>query len=453
MSAESISIVGAGSPIFTTGIVRDLAYTPQLSGSELVLQDINEERLNAMTEVSKRLMVELGVDIRVRSTKNLESATTESRFVINTALAGGKETSDKEKKAISAATGLYGPVEAHASFRQLKLMREIATSIASKNPDATLIQAANPLPEGGTLIYRDTGIKFVGVCQGYKDMGRITQLLGMHQNEVSTKIAGINHDVWLTEFTYQNKDAYPILDDWIKNVSEEFYRHFLPRAKTFDYQLTPVAVSMYQNFGLWPVGDTVRAQTPEVWMYHSSPEVEEKWYGPTRGRESSNGADANNTWRYSVLQQVQEAAANKSGSVQDVFPGEPGGQIVPIIESISNDHPSIQQVNIPNHGAIAGLPDDFVVEVPAIVDGSGVRTEGTITLPSTVMFGAILPRWLQAERHVRAMQTGDASYLLQQYWANHKVPDMNTAEKILQIRKDQDPDMAKHFSNPKREGK
>lgn len=447
---SKIAFIGAGSPIFTAEVFRDIVHTEGLEGSEVVLQDVNPERLDAIAIVCAKYAREMGVDIRVRQTTDRLGAIDSAHFVINAALAGGKEGRSREKKAVAAATGIYGPIEAHAPFAQLRLMLDIAKDIAKHSPNATLINAANPLPEGGTLISRETGIRFIGVCQGYRDFDKMIRVMGMQKDLAEFKVAGINHNVWLTEFLYKNQNAYPRLDEWVKEISGPFYNHFLPYAETYDYQLTPAAVGLYRDFGLFPVGDTTRTQTPEVWYYHDSRETEEKWYGPTGGRDSQTGSDASNATREKNLKRIHEAAQSTyQGSVAPIFPDKPGGQIVPIMNSIANDRPSMQQVNAANNGAIAGLPDNFVTEFPALVDAKGVHHQGTITLPSEVMFGSIIPRWLQAERHVEAFRTRNENLLVQQLLANHKVPNEETAYQILKIWMDADPAMKDHYSGEK----
>jgi 6-phospho-beta-glucosidase len=42
------------------------------------------------------------------------------------------------------------------------------------------------------------------------------------------------------------------------------------------------------------------------------------------------------------------------------------------MDAIFNDRKEIWPVNVPNRGAIADFPDDLVVEVPAVVDASGI---------------------------------------------------------------------------------
>ncbi|KWX71772.1 alpha-galactosidase, partial [Paenibacillus riograndensis] len=63
---------------------------------------------------------------------------------------------------------------------------------------------------------------------------------------------------------------------------------------------------------------------------------------------------------------------------------------VPIIEAIFfDDEIELNAVNLPNYGAIKGLPDDMVVETQAIVNGSGITLKPmTVELP-TALIGTI----------------------------------------------------------------
>ena len=58
-------LIGAGSYSFGTMTIRDLLQCPDLKGSEIVLVDINEERLDRMLRLAKRLNVtwEAGFEI------------------------------------------------------------------------------------------------------------------------------------------------------------------------------------------------------------------------------------------------------------------------------------------------------------------------------------------------------------------------------------------------------
>ena len=87
-------------------------------------------------------------------------------------------------------------------------------------------------------------------------------------------------------------------------------------------------------------------------------------------------------------------------------------QQVPIIDGLVNDNEGQFQVNVPNHGALAGVPDDVVVEVPAIVNRSGIHPIRVDPLPEKILYTQILPEVLDMERELLAFETGDRSLLL-----------------------------------------
>jgi alpha-galactosidase len=67
---------------------------------------------------------------------------------------------------------------------------------------------------------------------------------------------------------------------------------------------------------------------------------------------------------------------------------------------------------VPNYGALAGVPDDVVVEVPAIVNKKGIQPIRVEPLPEKILYTQILPEWLDMERDLLAYHTGDRSLLL-----------------------------------------
>jgi len=44
-----------------------------------------------------------------------------------------------------------------------------------------------------------------------------------------------------------------------------------------------------------------------------------------------------------------------------------------VMDAIYNDRKEVWYVNVPNHGSIAGFPDDLVVETVAFVDRNGIQ--------------------------------------------------------------------------------
>ena len=111
--------------------------------------------------------------------------------------------------------------------------------------------------------------------------------------------------------------------------------------------------------------------------------------------------------------QVAELVADPKASVTAVFGSDrTREQQVPIIDGLVNDNEGYFQVNVPNKGALAGVADNVVVEVPAIVNRKGIQPIRVEPLPAKIMVEQILPEVLDMERELLAFKTGDYSMQL-----------------------------------------
>jgi alpha-galactosidase/6-phospho-beta-glucosidase family protein len=133
-------------------------------------------------------------------------------------------------------------------------------------------------------------------------------------------------------------------------------------------------------------------------------------------------------------------------NVTTTFPPKPSQwQVIPIIDSLANDRPSVQQVSIKNKGVIPGLPDDGFVEVPALVDATGFHPLETYQLPDVLLQGILQPRQLLCDRIVSATRTGDIRFLLQTFLSDHKTASYEQAVTALSTLVAANPDMADHY--------
>jgi alpha-galactosidase len=90
------------------------------------------------------------------------------------------------------------------------------------------------------------------------------------------------------------------------------------------------------------------------------------------------------------------------------------------------------QVNVPNHGAVTGIPDDVVVEVPAIVNQIGIQPLRVGSLPSKIMLECIWPEILDMERDLLAFKTGDRSILLYNALESHQTRSYDQATAVME---------------------
>jgi alpha-galactosidase len=87
-------------------------------------------------------------------------------------------------------------------------------------------------------------------------------------------------------------------------------------------------------------------------------------------------------------------------------------------------------VNLPNRGKISNLPDEAVVEIPAVVGAAGITGLAVGALPAGI--AAILEaRTRQQEITVQAALTGDRRLAVQALALDPLVPNPSVAEAVL----------------------
>ena len=458
MKTIKISVIGAGSAVFSLGLIKDLCLTEGLFGSRISLMDINADRLGVIHRLALRYARELSVDLKFEKTTNLRESLTDADFVVNTAYVKGHGYA-KDIREVAAKHGYYyyrypyntpepGP-PALSNFPQFELMLNLAREMEKACPEAYLLQASNPVFEGCTLISRETSIKVCGICHGHLGYLSIVATLGLDLDKVTYEAPGLNHCIWLTHFTYEGKNAYPLIDEWIETQAEEYWRTYVPFS-VFDTQMSRAAVHQYRLYGLFPVGDTVRWGG---WWYHTDIDVKKRWYGePWGGPDTELSRPYHVTTLSKQVKEIERVAGDKENKVTETFlPQKTLEQHVPIIDAIVNNHEGQFQVNVPNRGCLEGLPDDVVVEIPAIVNEKGIKPIHAGRLPKKIMLEQILPRWLTMEHVLETYKSGDRSMLLWNALQHHQTKSYEDAEVLLEdlLSLSDSAEAAAHFKWPK----
>jgi alpha-galactosidase len=83
--ATKVTIIGAGSVVFSLELVKDLCLTEGLQGSQVCFMDIDEERLEIVYRLALRYAEDLGANLEFERTLDRETSLREADFVINTA--------------------------------------------------------------------------------------------------------------------------------------------------------------------------------------------------------------------------------------------------------------------------------------------------------------------------------------------------------------------------------
>lgn len=219
-----IAFMGAGSTIFARNVLGDVMLCPPLREAELALYDIDPVRL----EESRRILSTLNENINegravlkpCLGVENRKEALRGADFVVNAIQVGGYEpctVTDFEiprkyglRQTIADTLGIGGIMRA---LRTIPVMEDFAHDMEEVCPDALLLNYTNPMAMLTGYISRYTGVRMVGLCHSVQVCAQtLLTELGMEDRLEGRRevIAGINHMAWLLSIRDRDgNDLYP----------------------------------------------------------------------------------------------------------------------------------------------------------------------------------------------------------------------------------------------------
>lgn len=449
MANVKISVIGAGSAVFSLNLIKDLCLTPNLKGSTISFMDTNEERLCTVYAICRRYADEMKTELKLEKTLHRRESLKDANFVINSALATGHERL-REGWSIAHKHGYRFGGSYHIlhdeafwiNFYQFRLFESIINDMLEICPNAWYIQLANPVLAGIIyLIRKYKKAKIVGLCHGYAGIYHMAEVLGLKKEGISFQIPGVNHFIWLTHFYYKGEDAYPILDEWIEKEAPKYWE----KCSSSD-EMGPKPVDIYKRFGVFPIGDTANPGGGTwPWWYHTNDETEKKWKENPRKwyNEYFIGGEEG-------IKEMAKVSKDTSIKLASIFPPEKSDEItVPLVESIACDIPRVLQVNIPNRdNFVPGLPQDFEVEIPALVSKRGIQGIKTDGLPGPLISYILRDRVAPTEVELKAYESGKREMLLQLIlmdpWTKSEEQAKDLLEDILALPYHEE--MRKHYN-------
>jgi alpha-galactosidase len=376
-------LIGAGSTVFTPGLLRDFAASKTFSNAEIRLYDVNFEAAEIMAAVGRRIAEAAGSSMKVIACADRREALTGARFVTCTIAVGSAEgwLSDL---SIPLAHGIQqtvgdsvGPGGVLRALRQIPALLEIARDMEEVSPSAILINYSNPLTANVRAVLRETKVQAVGLCHGTmstKEM--IARDLGVENTELEAVFAGINHLCWLLEISVDGEDLYPRLRDQVKTQALG-----QDAVSSGDEGLErPVSAHLLDEYGMYPApGDRHVSEFFADYLGETRPDGELDW-GLQGGLDSTMEyiGEKNDLWEILRAQAKGEAPL----SIGDNQEAE---RVATITEAILQGPEYLEMaVNLENRGKISNLPDYAVVEVPASIGLDGIRGFKVGALPEKI---------------------------------------------------------------------
>jgi alpha-galactosidase/6-phospho-beta-glucosidase family protein len=428
MAKKVFTLVGAGSTVFTPGLMHDLAGSKLANDYEVRLFDINFESADIMAKVGRRIADLHGVTMKVDAFGDRKDALRNTDFVTTT-IAVGAAAGWKADLEIPRKYGIHqtvadsvGPGGVLRALRHIPALLEIARDVADVAPHAWFINYSNPLTANVRSINKYAGIKAIGLCHGtMHTKSKLLQDIGIQNEGVDALFAGINHLCWLLELKQGDKDLYPLLRKTVLDKAGGIDATSL-RDEGVD---APVSADLMKTFGLYPApGDRHVSEFFGSYLT-TRPHGELNW-GLQGGLDRTEEyiGEKSDLWENLRLQADGKAPVHKRDNQE-------AERLVSITEAIITGKNHIElAVNLPNNGAISNLPSDAVVEVPAVIGSHGITPLRVGALPAGIAT-VLTQRAQQQEITVEAAVKGSRELALQALYLDPLVASLQKATGIL----------------------
>lgn len=423
MPAEKIAIIGGGSA-YVPGVLSAFTTVGEaLAGSEIALMDIDPARLPMMTAIGRRMVDEAGVDLTVTSTTSLDEALRGATFVLTNFRPGGLEGLRLDE-AIPDRAGVLGqettgPGGTAFALRSIPQVLDLCRAMEAICPDAWLINYTNPANFVADAIQRRSRVRSVSLCDGGGNGLRylMPEWLGLPRDEVRVRAIGINHHTWVVELRAAGEDGYPRL--------REVARQFAEVGEGADRRARFKAFGawMLDRYGVWPGNESYLYP-----YFHYEQALADFRAGHSLYQLFMKDLPVH--WQRFAAMADGSAPIQLDDAMHHTHVGH-GDIAVQVMVAIATNETQEFHVNVPNNGAITNLPPGAIVEVPALVDASGIRPLCMGELPrGFVGLTQALLNW--QELSVDAALSGDRNLVVQALLAHPWLDSVATAERLAE---------------------
>ena len=365
-----ITFMGAGSSVFAKNVLGDCMTSPIMENSEIALYDIDADRMDDSKRMLDAINRNLGNKATIKTylgVENRKDALRGANYVVNAIQVGLYRpctVTDFEvpkkyglRQTIADTLGIGGIFRA---LRTIPVMQDFADDMAEVCPNAWFLNYTNPMAMLTGYMQRYTPIKTVGLCHSVQVCAsHLLKGLDMpYDDTYQWKIAGINHQAWLLEISRDGKDLYPEIKARAAARTEkhnDMVRYEI--MKRFGYYVTE---SSEHNAEYMP-----------YFIKDKYPELIERFNIPL------------DEYPRRCVNQIEKWTQMRKNLVEkhDLTHERSKEYASHIMEAMETNQPYKFGGNVLNTGLIPNLPAEAAVEVPCLVDKSGVQPVYVGNLP------------------------------------------------------------------------
>ena len=369
---KKISIIGAGGVIFTKNLVTDILLKPGLNDFKICLMDIHQERLNNSLIIIQKICDQLAVKPDIEHTTYLHKALEGASYVF-AIFRTGTIAEQKIEYEIPAKYGIKQvvgdtlcPGGIFRALRVLPPLFELAQEMEKICPQAYLFNYVNPMSINTWALQKAFKIKIFGLCHSVQHTAsQLAGYLGIKKEDITFRVAGVNHQAFFLQLEKNGQNLYPGLEKAMQKP--EIYKKDRVRFEMFKHFGYFVTESSGHNSEYNPY---FRKRSDLIDTYcQAEPPFSEVPYEKMFAGESGASLEVCTLMQKETENKIKNLLAGR----EEIKFEESCEYGIKIIEAMETGKMVSANINVMNEGVIQNLPFESCVEVPCLVDRSGIH--------------------------------------------------------------------------------
>jgi 6-phospho-beta-glucosidase len=446
VSTVKLTIVGGGG--FRVPLVYGalLAKRDRLPFDEVVLHDLDADRMERMSGVLHGLAQERGGELPFRTTTDLDDAVEGADFVFS-AIRVGRLEGRVVDESVPLSLGVLGqettgPGGICFALRTIPAILELGETVAERAPGAWLVNFTNPAGMVTEALQQVLGDRVVGICDSPSGLcRRVARALGLKPDEMWFDYFGLNHLGWLKGAHDDARDRLPELladdgalagfeegrlfgGDWLRALG------MIPNEYLYYFYEDAVA-----HMGESPRGAYLLESQAAFYAQNGQ--------DPTQALEQWRATRAERDRTYMAAERL--AAGVEADHDDGGDGGGYEGEAMAVVEAIANNTRAIMILNTANRSALPFLDERAVVEVPCIVGRTGPVPVAVGAVPAHAQ--SLITAIKDVERTtIQAALSGSSELAVKALALHPLVPSVSTARQIFDGYRAKLPELAERFS-------
>ena len=391
MKIGVIGGAGVRTVIFINGLLKRYK---KLGIDEVVLYDIDREKLAIIGKLCRHVVAREGKDLTVREVNDAVDAIRGMDYIVTTLRVGG-DHSRVVDETVALGNGVIGQETTGVggfsmAVRTIPVLLEYCELIEKHAPDAWIFNFTNPSGLVTQALHNAGFHRVIGICDAPSSLKyRMAQKLGVTEEELYVEFFGLNHLSWIKSIQVGGREIMPALiadDDFMSSIQElEIFDRDVVRATGmipneylyYYYHRERALANIHKS-------DMTRGQTIEKVNILMMQEL------------SAMDIDADPEEALQIFLYYMQLRENSYMSIESGSKNRPmlekgslpvpegmgyAGVMLDCIEGMQSEEGRTLVLSILNEGSIPFLADDDVVEVTCNVSSRGIEPVKQTEIP------------------------------------------------------------------------